>query len=87
MALVASLLGVLTSSSVNAADLDDVDEFLTAVVGIHATVPEQARTADSLGTDRVGSGVLIDSNGLIVTIGYLILEAEKVEMMRPDGEL
>lgn len=87
VALVAALLGVLTSSSVNAADWDSVDELLTAVVGIRATIPAQARTADSLGTERAGSGVLIDSNGLIVTIGYLILEAEKVEIALPDGEL
>jgi S1-C subfamily serine protease len=81
------LLGVLSSSSINAADWDSVDELLTAVVGIHATVPAQARTAGSLGRERVGSGVLIDSNGLIVTIGYLILEAEQVEIVLPDGEL
>lgn len=87
LALVAALLGVLTSSSVNATDFDSVDELLTAVVGIRATIPTHARTADSLGTKRAGSGVLIDSNGLIVTIGYLILEAEKVEILLPDGEL
>ncbi len=81
------LLGVLSSSSINAADWDSVDELLTAVVGIHATVPAQARTAGSLGKERVGSGVLIDSNGLIVTIGYLILEAEQVEIVLPGGEL
>ena len=69
------------------ADWDSVDELLTAVVGIHATVPAQARTAGSLGKERVGSGVLIDSNGLIVTIGYLILEAERVEVVLPGGDL
>ncbi len=87
VALFATLLGVLSSSPINAADWDSVDELLAAVVGIHATVPAQARTAGSLGKERVGSGVLIDSNGLIVTIGYLILEAEQVEIVLPDGEL
>ena len=87
VALFATLLGVLSSSPINAADWDSVDELLTAVVGIHATVPAQARTAGSLGIERVGSGVLIDSNGLIVTIGYLILEAEQVEIVLPGGEL
>ena len=87
VALCAALLGVLSSSPVNAADWDSVDELLAAVVGIHATVPEQARTAATLGKERVGSGVLIDSNGLIVTIGYLILEAERVEIMLPGDEL
>ena len=87
VALFATLLGVLSSSPINAADWDSVDELLAAVVGIHATVPAQARTAGSLGRERVGSGVLIDSNGLIVTIGYLILEAEQVEIVLPGGEL
>jgi S1-C subfamily serine protease len=87
VALFATLLCVLSSSPINAADWDSVDELLTAVVGIHATVPAQARTAGSLGKERVGSGVLIDSNGLIVTIGYLILEAERVEIVLPGGEL
>jgi len=86
-ALFATLLGALSSSPVNAAEWDSVDELLTAVVGIHATVPAQARSAGSLGTERAGSGVIIDSNGLIVTIGYLILEAEQVEIALPDGEL
>ena len=86
VALITVLLGVL-SWPINAAEWDSVDELLTAVVGIRATVPAQARTAGSLGTERVGSGVLIDSNGLIVTIGYLILEAERVEVLLPDGEL
>jgi S1-C subfamily serine protease len=85
-ALFATLLAILTSP-INAADSDSVDELLTAVVGIHATIPARARTAGTLGTERVGSGVLIDSSGLIVTIGYLILEAERVEIMLPGGEL
>jgi len=87
VALFATFLGVLSSFPINATDWDSVDELLTAVVGIHATVPAQARTAGSLGKERVGSGVLIDSNGLIVTIGYLILEAEQVEIVLPGGEL
>ena len=87
VALFATLLCVLSSSPIIAADWDSVDELLTAVVGIHATVPAQARTAGSLGRERAGSGVLIDSNGLIVTIGYLILEAEQVEIVLPGGEL
>ncbi len=58
-----------------------IDRLLAAVVGVRAQVPEHARTAEALGTERVGSGVLIDGKGLIVTIGYLILEASHVEVM------
>jgi S1-C subfamily serine protease len=61
-----------------------VDQLLAAIVGVRARVPEEARTAQSLGTRREGSGVVIDGNGLIVTIGYLILEAARVEVMLAD---
>jgi S1-C subfamily serine protease len=49
---------------------------LEAVIGIKTTIPSDARTARFLGKERIGSGVVIDSEGLILTIGYLILEAE-----------
>ncbi|WP_028796236.1 S1C family serine protease [Thalassobaculum salexigens] len=51
---------------------------LNAVVEIRTTVPADARTADSLGTERIGGGVLIDSGGLILTIGYLMMESDAV---------
>ncbi len=62
-----------------------VENVLAAIVGVRAEVPDSARTAASLGTERVGSGVLIDTSGLIVTIGYLILEARTAEIMLADG--
>ena len=54
---------------------------LIAIVKVRTVVPESARTAAALGTEREGSGVLIDSDGLILTIGYLILEAESIEVV------
>ena len=48
------------------------------VVQVDAVIPADARSASSLGTERVGTGVLIDDSGLVVTIGYLILEASEV---------
>jgi S1-C subfamily serine protease len=48
------------------------------VVQVDAVIPADARSAGSLGTERVGTGVLIDHTGLVVTIGYLILEASEV---------
>ncbi len=53
-------------------------QVLSAVVAVEAKVPPGARTAPALGTERAGSGVVIDGDGLIVTIGYLILEASEV---------
>jgi S1-C subfamily serine protease len=64
-----------------------VDTLLAAIVGVRALVPEDARTAQALGTQRVGSGVVIDSHGLIVTIGYLILEASHVQVMVAENTL
>ena len=62
------------------------EELLRAIVRIRATVPENARTAVSLGTTREGSGVIIDKEGYILTIGYLILEAERMEVVGQSGE-
>src|SRR5438552_14891374 len=56
----------------------DLDRALGAVLGLHATVPEDAFTAATLGTERLGNGVLIRKDGLVLTIGYLITEAETV---------
>jgi S1-C subfamily serine protease len=56
----------------------DLDRALATVVGIKAIVPPDAFTAETLGTERTGSGVLIGERGLVLTIGYLITEAEKV---------
>jgi S1-C subfamily serine protease len=56
---------------------------LESVVGVEARVPSDARTASSLGTRREGSGVVIDDKGLVLTIGYLILEAESTEIVLP----
>lgn len=56
------------------------------IVKIRSEVPPDARTARSLGTEREGSGVVIDSGGLVLTIGYLILEAMRVEVVGPSGK-
>jgi len=62
------------------------EEILKAIVKIRAIVPDDAHTARSLGTEREGSGVVIDSDGHILTIGYLILEAETIEVAGPEGK-
>jgi len=62
------------------------EEMLKAIVKIKATVPKEAFTAGSLGTEREGHGVLIDSRGYILTIGYLIAEADSIEVVGPEGK-
>jgi len=56
----------------------DLEVALSAVVGLRAAVPEDAFTAQVLGTERAGNGVVISDNGLVLTIGYLITEAEAI---------
>ncbi len=56
-----------------------------AVVGVKVQVVEGARTERILGSRREGSGVLIGADGLVLTIGYLILEAQSVELSLDDG--
>jgi S1-C subfamily serine protease len=60
------------------------EDLFKAIVKIRAVIPEDARTAKTLGTEREGHGVLIDEKGLILTIGYLIVEAETIEVFGPD---
>ena len=62
----------------------DVEEILRAVVGLRANVPDDAFTANTLGTERAGSAVHIQP-GLFLTIGYLITEAETVWLSASDG--
>jgi S1-C subfamily serine protease len=61
-------------------EAQDLEKAMQALVRVRATVPENATTARSLGTEREGNGILIDSSGLILTIGYLIVEAESIEV-------
>ncbi|MDP1647766.1 MAG: S1C family serine protease [Rubrivivax sp.] len=56
-----------------------------AVVGLRALAVEDARSAATLGRARQGSGVVIDADGLVLTIGYLVLEAEQVMLSTDDG--
>jgi S1-C subfamily serine protease len=60
-------------------------EQLDAVLRLTAEIPADARTAATLGRERAGSGVLIDNDGLIVTVGYLILEASSIEVTGVSG--
>jgi len=63
----------------------DLDHALAAMVGLHTLVPQDAFTAETLGTERAGNGVFIRDNGLVLTIGYLITEAETIWLSLSDG--
>ncbi|HYF06392.1 MAG TPA: S1C family serine protease [Acetobacteraceae bacterium] len=63
----------------------DLDGALRAVVGLRSLIPADAFTARVLGTEREGSGVMI-RDGLILTIGYLVTEAETIWITTADGQ-
>ncbi|MDP9013364.1 MAG: S1C family serine protease [Pseudomonadota bacterium] len=57
-----------------------------SIVKLRAVVPEDAFTAGILGSERIGNGIVINSDGLILTIGYLITEATDVWLTANDGQ-
>lgn len=63
----------------------DLDRTLSSVVALEAQVPDDAFTAATLGTERLGNGAVIGQNGLVLTMGYLVMEAEEVTLTRNDG--
>jgi S1-C subfamily serine protease len=63
----------------------DLESAQRSVVLLHATVPEDAFTASVLGTERMGNGIVIRADGLVLTIGYLITEAESIWLTTHDG--
>jgi serine protease Do len=63
---------------------DKPDEALNAVVGVSAKIQANARSAETLGLERRGTGALVRP-GYVVTIGYLVIEAEAVQVTGADG--
>src|SRR5258708_28286205 len=64
----------------------DLDRALSSVVGIRSVIPGDAFSAETLGTERAGNGVLIRDGGIVLTIGYLITEAEQVWLTFSNGQ-
>ncbi len=62
----------------------DLEASLRSVVGLRADIPGDAFTASSLGTERVGNGICI-TGGLVLTMGYLIMESESIWLTTVDG--
>jgi S1-C subfamily serine protease len=60
---------------------------LEGVVKLSIKAVQDARTAESLGAEREGTGVVFGEKGLIVTIGYLILEAGSILVVAGDGRV
>jgi S1-C subfamily serine protease len=60
---------------------------ILSVVKVNSRTVRDARSAATLGENREGTGIVIDANGLVLTIGYLITEAERVELSTADGRI
>jgi S1-C subfamily serine protease len=65
----------------------NLDRALSAVVTLRARIPDDAFTAGTLGTERIGNAVLIRDDGLFLTIGYLITEAEEIWLTTSEGRV
>jgi S1-C subfamily serine protease len=81
IAAAAVLLGACAAAAQNAR----VEELASAVVRVKTHINPEGRTVDGLGREREGSGVLIDSDGLVLTIGYLMVEAYAAEVLTNEG--
>jgi S1-C subfamily serine protease len=84
--IVAAILHFLVTGNAGYAQKQP-EEILKAVVKVRAVIPDGALTAPLLGTEREGNGILIDSEGYILTIGYLILEAKTIEVIDPEDKV
>ena len=66
--------------------VDALSRASAAVVGVRVTAADEARSTATLGKERAGSGVVIGSDGLILTIGYLMLEAQDIRIVTQDNK-
>ena len=63
----------------------DAERFFQSIVKVRARAIPNARSSATLGQEREGSGVVIDDDGLVLTIGYLIVEADEVSLVDHKG--
>jgi len=86
-ALTAALLTLfgVAISKVSVAQTSSLDDIVSAVVRIKTFIAPDGRSVTNLGRERDGSGILIDGNGLILTIGYLMVEAHAAEVITNAG--
>ena len=77
----AVLFGRLQAVAQNA----KVEDIISAVVQVKTHIIPEGRTVQGLGRDREGSGIVIDNDGLILTIGYVMVEAYAAEVVDHRG--
>ncbi len=77
-------LGLATTAS--SADAPDAAQMLGAVVKVHSKSIEDARSNATLGRTREGTGVVIDDKGHVLTVGYIVIESEAIEITTAGGK-
>jgi S1-C subfamily serine protease len=82
-ALAAMLLTLVSVPAVT--QTASIEELVSAVVRVNTHITPDGRTVQGLGREREGSGILIDGDGLILTIGYLMVEAYAAEVIDNNG--
>ena len=85
--VLAATVAVLASVSSTPAQKATLDELVSSVVRIKAHINPDGRTVANLGREREGSGIVIDENGLVLTIGYVMVEAHAAELVTNDGRV
>jgi S1-C subfamily serine protease len=83
------ILGMLLAAPLAAAQgkaADDAAATLSAIVQVRARILPNARSLETLGPRRDGTGVMV-RDGYVLTIGYLVIEAEAIEVAAADGKL
>jgi S1-C subfamily serine protease len=84
-ALVLSFQATAAQAETTQAQSLTLGELLSGVVHIKTHITPDGRTTENLGREREGTGVVIDDNGLVLTIGYLMVEAVSAEVITSDG--
>jgi serine protease Do len=78
-------LAMAITGSTGLAQNTRIEELVSAVVRIKTHVNPEGRTVEGLGREREGSGIIIDNDGLVLTIGYLMVEAYAAEVLDNTG--
>jgi S1-C subfamily serine protease len=83
--LVVAGLALLLCAATARAQSTTLDDLVSAVVRIKTFIDPDGRSVSNLGREREGSGIVIDENGLVLTIGYLMVEAHGAEVITNAG--
>src|SRR3979409_797725 len=83
--LLAAVFAASLLSTPAPAETGSLEDLISAVVKIKTHINPEGRTVQGLGRDREGTGIVIDADGLVLTIGYLMVEAYAAEVVENNG--